>query len=176
MYEGWNPLCTYSKISLKGNGIESIEIDFAQAAKYYKLSVELFCDSDAYAHDAADSAYALAKMYDEGRGVDQNFEEAARLLQIGVGQENQDCKIHLACMFEEGRGVVKNLDTAARMFIKLFEDDDVDYDHDDDYDYDYDDDYKERVFCRRASMYIFTPRFCYKMHRVLPKNQRLVPK
>jgi TPR repeat protein len=136
MYQGWDPRDPqYERLNvpLKGDGIER---DFVKAAKCYALACELFwddCDVDA---DVADSAYELAKMYEEGRGVAQSYKEAERLLNLGVDKYHSDSKFHLACMLEEGRGVTQNLIKAADFFKELIKEDE-----------------DKRAYCRLASMH-----------------------
>ena len=134
MYEGWDPRDpNYERLNVAMEG-DGIERDFVEAAKYYKLACELFPNDI----EVADSAYELAKMYEEGRGVAQNYEVAVRFLNIGVGKYHEDSKFHLACMYEEGRGVAQNLDKAAALFKELTEDEHC---------------LDQRAFCRLASMY-----------------------
>ncbi len=129
MYQGWDP--RDKNIALKGDGIER---DFVEAAKYFKMACELVGDDpESYIHNSAQ--YELAKMYEEGVGVTQNFTEAVRLLNIGVAQKNEDCRFHLACMCEEGRGIAQDLDKAAKLLHDL-----VEYQH-------------VPAFCRLASMH-----------------------
>ena len=129
MYQGWDP--RDNNIALKGDGIER---DFVEAAKYFKMACELVGDDpESYIHNSAQ--YELAKMYEGGVGVAQNFTEAVRLLNIGLAQKNADCRFHLACMYEEGRGIAKDLGTAAKLFHDLVVDEHV------------------PAFCRLASMH-----------------------
>ncbi len=61
-------------------------------------------------------------MYEEGVGVAQNFTEAVRLLNIGLAQNNADCRFQLACMYEEGRSIAQNLNMAAKVLHDLVDD------------------------------------------------------
>jgi TPR repeat protein len=102
MYEGWDPRFE-GDVALEGGGVE---LDFVAAAKYYSLC------------RFADSTYALARMYEEGRGVVQNFHEAERLLNIAAADDNVESKFRLACMYDEdGRMVGQNFVMAAQLCV-----------------------------------------------------------
>jgi uncharacterized protein len=96
--------------------MESREISWRR--QYYKIACELVSDPEECIDNSAQ--YELAKLYEEGIGVAQNFTEAVRLLKVGVARNNADCSFHLACMYEEGRGIAQDLNMAAKMFHDLY--------------------------------------------------------
>ena len=100
MYEGWDPRYE-GDVALEG-GV----IDFVAAAKYYGLCCY------------ADSANALARMYEEGRGVVQNFDEAERLLKISADDGCHEAIFRLACMYEDGRRLGQDFDMAAELCVR----------------------------------------------------------
>ena len=102
MYEGWDPRYE-GNVAFEGGGIE---LDFVAAAKYHSLCCY------------ADSSYALARMYEEGRGVVQNFHEAERLLKIAAADDNFEAIFRLACMYEDGRRVGQDFDRAAELCVR----------------------------------------------------------
>ena len=80
------------------------------AAKYYSLCT------------FAESTYALARMYEEGRGVVQNFQEAERLLKIAAADDcydHRDAKFRLACMYEDGRRLSQDLSRALELCVRI---------------------------------------------------------
>ena len=58
----------------------------------------------------------LAQMYELGRGVEQNFEMAARLYQLAADQGYTVAQFNLGVLHEDGRGVPKAFDTAAMLY------------------------------------------------------------
>ena len=103
MYEGWDPRYE-GNVALEDGGIE---LDFVAAAKYYSLCCY------------AESTYALARMYEEGRGVVQNFQEAERLLKIAAADDNREAMFHLACMYEDGRRLGQDLSRALELCVRI---------------------------------------------------------
>ena len=106
MYEGWDPRYE-GNVAFEGGGIE---LDFVAAAKYYSLCC------------FAESTYALARMYEEGRGVVQNFHEAERLLKIAAADDcydHRDAKFRLACMYEDGRRLGQDLSRALELCVRI---------------------------------------------------------
>jgi TPR repeat protein len=103
MYEGWDPRYE-GNVAFEGGGIE---LDFVAAAKYYSLCCY------------AESTYALARMYEEGRGVVQNFQEAERLLKIAAADDNREAKFRLACMYEDGRRLGQDLSRALELCVRI---------------------------------------------------------
>ena len=102
MYEGWDPRYE-GNVAFEGGGIE---LDFVAAAKYYSLCCY------------AESTYALARMYEEGRGVVQNFQEAERLLKIAAADDNFEAIFRLACMYEDGRRLGQDFERAAELCVR----------------------------------------------------------
>ncbi len=117
MYEGLDPRyeCLRNfddRVCLEG---DSIEIDFCAAAKYYQKS-----SASRFPND--DGTISLARMYEEGLGVEQSFSEAERLLQL-VG-DNVDAKFRLAHLYEHGRAgaIAKDELKALAIYQELVDD------------------------------------------------------
>lgn len=103
MYEGWDPRYE-GNVALEGGGIE---LDFVAAAKYYSMCIY------------SESTYALARMYEEGRGVVQNFQEVERLLKIAAADDYLEAKFRLACMYEDGRRLGQDLSRALELCVRI---------------------------------------------------------
>lgn len=103
MYEGWDPRYE-GDVSLEGG--ELVGLDFVAAAKYYSMC------------RLSNATYALAGMYEEGRGVVQNFHEAERLLKIAAADDNVEAKFRLACLYEDGRRLGQDFDAAAELCVR----------------------------------------------------------
>jgi TPR repeat protein len=81
-------------------------------------------DPDAAAHWyrlAADQGYAKAQlnlgdMYAAGRGVPQDFLEAAKLYEEAAKQRNAHARYKLGYLYHHGIGVSKNLTEAVRLY------------------------------------------------------------
>ena len=63
----------------------------------------------------------LGWMYDEGRGVPQNYAEAVKWWRKAAEQGNEGTQIRLALMFRHGWGVSKNVAEAVKWYRKAAE-------------------------------------------------------
>ena len=63
-----------------------------------------------------DSAHQLALLYFHGRGVAQDYAEAARLWRLAAAQGNANAQFKLGCMFQNGRGVAQDFAEAVRLW------------------------------------------------------------
>ena len=70
--------------------------------------------------DAA-SQFLLGKAYDQGEGIEQNFEKATEWYLKATKQGNVDAQFNLAVSYENGQGVKRNLDTAVSWYLKAAE-------------------------------------------------------
>lgn len=70
--------------------------------------------------DLSARAHAVAlhgrSLYNEGRGVQENAERAARLLREAADADSADASFHLGVMVEYGRGVPQNFTRAAQLY------------------------------------------------------------
>ena len=57
-------------------------------------------------------------MYEEGRGIDQNLEEAFKWYKMAAQQDNPKAQYALGAMYEEGRGTDKDLEEAIMWYKK----------------------------------------------------------
>jgi TPR repeat protein len=55
-------------------------------------------------------------MFDNGRGVAQDYAEAVRLYSLAAAQGNAFAQFNLGVMFEKGRGVAKDRAEAIRWY------------------------------------------------------------
>jgi len=65
---------------------------------------------------SAEAQYALATLYKDGRGVDKNEAEAARLLAAAALAENPDAEVEYAIALYNGTGVPKDEIKATALF------------------------------------------------------------
>lgn len=66
---------------------------------------------------------SLAKLYDNGGAVKQNFTKSVAWYKKAIDMnDDASAKYHLGCAYEEGRGVEKNLSEAVNWFKKIPED------------------------------------------------------
>lgn len=72
------------------------------------------------------SQFLLGKAYDQGEGIEQNFEKAAEWYLKAAKQGNVDAQFNLAVSYENGQGVKRNLDTAVSWYLKAAEQGDAD--------------------------------------------------
>ena len=79
-------------------------------------------DIDALRNDAAQgdvkAQIELADMYYNGRGVPQNYTEAAKWIQMAANEGNADAEEHLAVLYSKGEGVVKDYDQSVQWHRK----------------------------------------------------------
>ena len=61
---------------------------------------------------------SLGSMYEEGRGVRQNYSTAAKWYQKAADSGLASAQFKLGLMYEEGRGVRQNYSTAANFYIE----------------------------------------------------------
>jgi uncharacterized protein len=55
-------------------------------------------------------------LYKKGLGVEQSFEEAARLSRLGVDSGNAGAQNELGILYKNGQGVGQSFEEAARLF------------------------------------------------------------
>jgi TPR repeat protein len=65
--------------------------------------------------------FALGVKYDQGRGVKQDFGEAARLYRKAADQGDSDAQFNLGNMYAQGQGVKQDFGEAACWFRKAAE-------------------------------------------------------
>ena len=66
----------------------------------------------------AGAQYNLARLYDDGRGVDQNDEKAMRWYEKAAVQGHVDAQFNLATMYKDGQGMDQSDSMAMRWFAK----------------------------------------------------------
>ena len=81
--------------------------DFATALKEWK---PLAAQGDAAAQSN------LGYMYENGRGVAQDYKEAARLYGLAAAQGHASAQFNLGVMYDNGQGVAQDYKEAARLF------------------------------------------------------------
>lgn len=70
----------------------------------------------AAAADDPAAEFEVAVRYAEGRGVAQNFEEAARWLERAASRGLAPAQFRLGSLYEKGQGVAKDLEAARRLY------------------------------------------------------------
>ena len=71
----------------------------------------------AAAQGDADAQFALGNMYEEGRGVEKNYVDAAKYYKLAADRGYADAQFALGNMYEDGRGVdMKDEVEAARLY------------------------------------------------------------
>jgi TPR repeat protein len=75
--------------------------DFGKAISYYKKAIELACDDDS----GPESMVELAKLFEEGQGLEKNEEEAFKLLNMAADAGFQPAFPRLAMCYFSGAGV-----------------------------------------------------------------------
>ena len=68
-----------------------------------------------------DAVYNLAHLYHAGKGVKQDFKEAARLFEITAAKKDKNSMYLLATMYDTGQGVKRNPNKAAGLVFELIE-------------------------------------------------------
>ena len=64
----------------------------------------------------ADAQFRLGSNYDLGKGVEQDYQEAARWYGLAADQGHGDAQVNLGLMYTEGQGVERNQQTAVDWF------------------------------------------------------------
>ena len=93
------------------NAAEYHEEDFAkyeaEAVRFFLLAVE---------QGDAGAQFQLGDMFNEGRGVAQDYAEAVRLWRLAAAQGYADAQTQLGIAFQYGLGVAQDRAEATRMF------------------------------------------------------------
>lgn len=79
--------------------------NYATAVAKFKIEVE---------QGNARAQFWLGFMYDEGRGVEQDFAKAMNLYLLAAAQGNQVAQLNISYMYKTGRGVEQNENEALR--------------------------------------------------------------
>lgn len=79
-------------------------------------AVNLLLKSSSEGHAAA--KFELAKLYQEGKGVEKNAGEATNLLLASADAGNAQAAYELATMYESGEGIEKNEGEALNLYLK----------------------------------------------------------
>jgi TPR repeat protein len=95
-----------------------------EVAKDEKRAVKLFLA--AAEDDVPEAAYNLATMFDQGRGVDQDFSSARKWYQRAAERKDADSEYRLAMLLAEGLGGEKDQAAATRWFRRAAEDGSLD--------------------------------------------------
>ncbi len=83
--------------------------DYVNAAKLYRLAAE---QGNAYAQAV------LGSLYENGKGVPQEYEEAIRWYRLAAEQGNFGAQLLLGIMYLDGHGVQKNI-VLSHMWINI---------------------------------------------------------
>ena len=67
----------------------------------------------------ADAQFVLGGMYEEGRGVPQDYAEAVRWTRLSADQGHVEAQFNLGVMYETGRGVRRRFYVQAHMWFNL---------------------------------------------------------
>src|ERR1019366_1315713 len=70
----------------------------------------------AAAQGDASAQYNLGLMYDQGRGVTQNYPESARWYRLAAAQGDASAQYNLGLMYDQGRGVPQDYKESARWY------------------------------------------------------------
>jgi hypothetical protein len=87
--------------------------------KAYKKAFKLF--SKACEMGSADGYYRLGTMYDDGKGVEQDYYRAAELYMKACEMGSARACYLLGDMYEIGEGVEQDYETAAEYYLKAYE-------------------------------------------------------
>ena len=91
---------------LKGEDATASDADFREAAEWFRRAAQ---------QGWAAAQCELAKLFLEGHGVDQNDDEATRLVGLAAEQGLIEAEFIKAWLFETGRGLTANLNTALEL-------------------------------------------------------------
>ena len=86
---------------------------YAEAIKEFKKSL-------------GDSSNFIGVMYDEGKGVQQDYKEAAKWYRLAAEQGDVDAQYNLALVYDQGKGVQQDYKEAVKWFRLAAEQGDVD--------------------------------------------------
>ncbi|RAP28943.1 hypothetical protein DID78_04400 [Candidatus Marinamargulisbacteria bacterium SCGC AG-343-D04] len=84
-----------------------------EAVKWFQKAAN---QGDVYSKYSVYSHYSLGCMYQEGKGVDQDLNEAVRLYTLAADQGNAPAQYNLGWMYENVRGVNESFQKAARWY------------------------------------------------------------
>ncbi|KAF4149353.1 Sel1 repeat [Phytophthora infestans] len=84
----------------------------------WMLAALVFTTRKIYRTSQTSVLITFCRMYNEGRGVDEDVHRAVKLLQDAG---NPQAKFHLGVMYEYGRGVAQNFKTAAELYRQASE-------------------------------------------------------
>ena len=76
--------------------------------KLYRLSAE---------QGNADGQIHLGLMYGDGKGVTQDYKEAAKWFRLSAEQGNADAQSNLGVMYSHGQGVTRDYKEAVKWYL-----------------------------------------------------------
>ena len=68
---------------------------------------------------AVSAPFNVGLMYEQGLGVIQNYKEAAKWYEIGVGRGSDLAQNNLAALYRKGLGVPRDVDKAIQLLNQL---------------------------------------------------------
>jgi lipopolysaccharide biosynthesis regulator YciM len=107
----------------KANEVDMVDLGYMYKAgegvkRDYGMAAELFKSAMYKNPFYSPAVFALAMMLYQGKGVDKNYEAAARLFHIGAEQNNAAAMYRLSLMYENGEGVDKDVEKASEFLNK----------------------------------------------------------
>lgn len=112
--ESGNPLAYYDMGAIYSKGLK-VEIDTEKAKDYYTKSFNIFNDLESqYSNNYL--KYKIGKMYMQGIGTEQNYEEAFNWLAEPVANGYQLAEYTLGNLYYNGNGVEKDMDKAFTLY------------------------------------------------------------
>lgn len=110
-----NTGCSYEK---QGD-IEKSKGNLGEANQFYTQAVEFYRWAVRYHNNIGITN--LARMFEEGKGVDRNINIAIKLYEIAVTLGNLDAMVNLGRIYVNGYGVPKNIPVAIQLFEQASE-------------------------------------------------------
>jgi TPR repeat protein len=98
-----DPRAQFLMGQLSDNGYGPIQLDAAEAARWYRRSAD---------QDYGEAQFALAQAYAFGRGVASDKDESLRWLRRAAVNNFSPAQLSLAKLLDEGRGMPKNFEEA----------------------------------------------------------------
>lgn len=86
---------------------KSVETDYAEALKYFKLSAD---------QGNSRGQFLLGGMYLKGVGVTQNYEDAFKYFKLSAEQGNSEAQFCVGALYKAGKGITKDYKEAIKYF------------------------------------------------------------
>ena len=101
------------------SGCQNVEADYQEGvtaleAGDYETALNIFHSAAEKGHPGAQAA--LGELYNEGKGIKRNAQEAARWYQLAAEQGHLDAQVTLGWMYNVGTGVPEDFNEAIKWF------------------------------------------------------------